>query len=288
MIGVPAAWAPVLEKHRVGAISPQLALAQLLLADASAQPELLLPALSGRDPGNAALARLSALACAHAPGMQSLRELIAAGLDPGGSVDDARAMFDKLAKTAPEAGVALYSLGDPELLAKATAELVAVIERWIPIAGRDLLDFGCGIGRLATALASCAGEVIGVDLSAGMIGEARRRAAGQQGVRFLQIAGPGLPELASGSVDAVVAADSLPYLVQVGETLVREQLAEFARVLRPGGDLLVFNWSYRGAPEADASDAHRLGVQAGFSLLRAGERPFRIWDASGFHLRKAG
>ena len=55
------------------------------------------------------------------------------------------------------------------------------------------------------------------------------------------------------------------------------------RALRPGGDLLVFNWSYRGDPARDEAEAR---ATPGFDVLRAGERPFRIWDGVGFHLRR--
>lgn len=75
--------------------------------------------------------------------------------------------------------------------------------------------------------------------------------------------------------------DSFPYLVRAG--VLDAQLSEIARMLRPGGDLLVFNWSYRGDEAADAAEA---AGAAGFTCLRSGERPFSIWDASGFHLRR--
>lgn len=79
----------------------------------------------------------------------------------------------------------------------------------------------------------------------------------------------------------MLAVDSFPYLVRAG--VLEPQLAEFARVLRPGGDLLVFNWSYRGDEAADAAEA---AGAPGFTCLRSSERPFKIWDATGFHLRR--
>ena len=82
------------------------------------------------------------------------------------------------------------------------------------------------------------------------------------------------------------AADCFPFLVQAGGDLLDRQVAEFARVLRPGGDLLVFNWSYRGDDAADIADAHALAARHGFGVLHAGARPFAIWDGRGFQLRR--
>jgi hypothetical protein len=72
-----------------------------------------------------------------------------------------------------------------------------------------------------------------------------------------------------------------------GGGVLDRQLAEFARVLRPDGNLLVFNWSYRGDDAADIAEAHGLAARHGFTVLQAGARPFAIWDGRGFHLRRA-
>ncbi|MGH1570457.1 class I SAM-dependent methyltransferase [Methylobacterium sp. P31] len=193
------------------------------------------------------------------------------------------ALFDRLAEEAPEAGVAFYALGDPAELAAATAELTAVIRAWAQPAGRRIVDYGCGIGRVAIALAGEAGTVLGLDLSAGMIAEARRRAGSRSNLAFAQNA-DGLCPVADGAVDLLVVVDSLPYVVQA--EALETFMAEAARVLSAGGDLLVFNWSYRSDPERDLAEAHALAAAHGFAVLRAGEHPFTIWDGTGFHLRR--
>jgi PAS domain S-box-containing protein len=65
-----------------------------------------------------------------------------------------------------------------------------------------------------------------------------------------------------------------------------EKGAEEARVLRPGGTLAIFNFSYRGDLEADRADAARLARLAGFQVLRHGTRDLRLWDGAAFHLAK--
>ncbi len=89
-----------------------------------------------------------------------------------------------------------------------------------------------------------------------------------------------------GSFDVVLAVDSFPYLVQSGTSVVETHVAEAARVLSPGGDLLILNFSYRGDPDQDRADMRRLGPPFGFKLLRDGARAFTLWDGLAFHLAK--
>jgi len=276
---VSAAWTDTLAAAEAGAISAPIALTRLLLSGDPPDP-VRLAALAEERP---ALAALAALADTHEDALPRLAAAFAGGAMPAGS-EDAAALFDRLAGQAPEAAVALYSFGDPALLAEATEELVAVIRAWSPPATRDLLDFGCGIGRVSIALAGEARSIVALDVSAAMVAEARRRTAGLANVTVVQGSGRDFADLPDASIDLILAVDNWPYLVQAG--LVEAHLAEAHRGLRPGGDLLVFNWSYRGDPALDVADAARLAEAHGFALLRAGERPFRLWDGAGFHLRR--
>lgn len=270
-----------LSQVRTGTISPSIALARMALSGEVPDPAEL-ASLAETDP---ALRPLADLAAGRGERLARLATLARSGMDPEGEdmVAATAALFDRLAKDAPEAGVAFYSLGDPELLQAATAELVGVVRDWTPVEGRRVLDLGCGIGRLSIAIAPHAAEVVGIDVSPGMVAEAEGRARGV--ARFAVANGRDLSSFADASLDLIVAADSFPYLVRAG--IVDAQMAEIARVLAPGGDLLVFNWSYRGDPTADGDDVQRLAGANGMDVLRAGDRPFAIWDAAGFHLRKA-
>lgn len=279
-LDLPPRWPGVLARYRDREISAPIALAQLLLAGGRADVGDRLATLPGCE-------ELAALARTHAASIERLPALVAelGGADP--SPEGTRALFDRLAVEHPEAGVAIYSLGDPALLDAATAELIAVIDRWTPVAGRDLLDFGCGIGRVAIALAPRARSVLGLDLSEAMVAEARRRGAGMDKLSFVVGNGRDLAPVADGGIDLMIAVDSFPFLFAGGGDLIDRHLDEAARVLRPGGDLHVFNWSYRGNVSADIADAHRQAAAHGFAVVRAGETPFAIWDGVGFHLRRA-
>ncbi|HEX8383119.1 MAG TPA: class I SAM-dependent methyltransferase [Sphingomonas sp.] len=271
----------VLRACAAGEISPQIAVARLVLSGEPVDPEAL-AVRAASEPAASPLHALAALAAAHAPRLATLGRIARQGLDPEGPdlLAATAALFDRLAGEEPEAAVAFYSLGDPALLAAATAELVAVVRAWVPVAHRAVLDFGCGIGRAAIALAPHASGVVGVDISGGMVGQARARAAGLANVTFEVSDGGALP-FVDAAFDLVLAVDSFPYLVRAG--VIEARLAEMARVLKPGGDLLVFNWSYRGD---DAADAREAAGAAGFAVVRSGERPFAIWDATGYHLRR--
>ena len=278
----PAAWAPALARLKAGALSPPVALAQMILSG-DPPDATRLAALAAADDG---LADLAVLAADHVAALEQLAALATGGIDAEGEdlVAATGALFDRLAAASPEAAVAFYSLGDAGLLARATAELAAVVRGWIGVEGRDLADFGCGIGRLAVALAPQARSIVGVDVSAAMVREARARAETLTNVRIEHGDGRSLSMIGDASLDAVVAADSFPYLVRAG--IVDTMLGEIARVLRPDGDLLVFNWSYRGDLATDVAEAESLGRRHGFAVERAGETPFVIWDGIGFHLRK--
>lgn len=239
-----------------------------------------------------ALSALSALATENRPGCERIVGMLRSEVDtdaPAASVDEGIAfckrLFNWSVGQSTEASVALYSLGNPAILEAATAEIVEVMRQWSLLGRtRDLLEIGCGIGRFQTALASHAHEITGIDVSVDMIRAARSRCAGLTNVSLLECTGRDLTLFAPGSCDLVFAVDSFPYLVQCGMALVETHFSEVRRVLRPGGDFLILEFSYGRDLEADRRDVGRL-AEGAFEVLVNGERPFRLWDGCAFHLR---
>jgi ubiquinone/menaquinone biosynthesis C-methylase UbiE len=195
--------------------------------------------------------------------------------------------YDRLVRTSREASVALYSLGSPELLAAATAEIVAYLRRRGLLGPtRKVLDLGCGIGRLVEALAPEVGAIIGVDISAEMARHAQGRCGRFANVMIIRSCGRDLAAFADAPFDLVLAADVFPYIHDAGRELVWRNFAEAARVLIPGGTLVVLNFSYRGDAGADRTDVRQLADEIGFDILQNGARPFALWDGLAFVLRR--
>jgi ubiquinone/menaquinone biosynthesis C-methylase UbiE len=97
------------------------------------------------------------------------------------------------------------------------------------LAGRDVLDYGCGHAMAAVVLARRGARVTAFDLSAGYLREARDRArANGVAVSFVQADGHRLP-FATASFDRVWGNAVLHHL----DVTVAGR--ELSRVLRPGG-----------------------------------------------------
>ncbi len=101
------------------------------------------------------------------------------------------------------------------------------------LSGREpgvALDAACGTGRFAEFLARLGHQVIGIDSSPDMLAHARRRVPdGEFHVAELDR----LP-LPDDSADVIVCSLALVHVPRLEPVL-----AEFARVLRPGGDLVI-------------------------------------------------
>jgi ubiquinone/menaquinone biosynthesis C-methylase UbiE len=96
-----------------------------------------------------------------------------------------------------------------------------------------VLDAACGTGRHAAHLQECGyDEVIGVDSSEAMLSRARSKLPGVD-FRLGELAA--LP-LEDGQVVGAVCALALSHLQEIGPAI-----AELARVVRPGGHLVVSN-----------------------------------------------
>ncbi|GAA4700422.1 hypothetical protein GCM10023215_43980 [Pseudonocardia yuanmonensis] len=125
------------------------------------------------------------------------------------------------------------------------------LEAW-PVG--EVLDAACGTGRHAVRLAGRGHTVIGVDQSAEMLERARAKVPGG---RFVEGGLTDLP-LPDAAVDAALCALALVHLPDVAPAV-----AELARVVRPGGRILI-------------SDVHPFLVQLGW------QAQFPVGDGRAF------
>ena len=115
---------------------------------------------------------------------------------------------------------------------RALDRFAAVTRAW---EGGRALDFGCGGGGLTVRLRERLREAVGIDLDAGKLDFARAEAdrRGVTGVEFICYPGGPLP-FPDAAFDCVVCVDVMEHLPDPAAAV-----AEFRRVLRPGGWLLL-------------------------------------------------
>ncbi|POX55135.1 SAM-dependent methyltransferase [Streptomyces sp. Ru71] len=124
-----------------------------------------------------------------------------------------------------------YAAENENSLVNAYYERPAMLALAGNVAGRRILDAGCGSGPLSAALRDAGAVVTGVDASAAMLALARRRLGDEADLHLADLSDR-LP-FADGAFDDVVASLVLHYLEDWGPTL-----NELRRVLRPGGRLI--------------------------------------------------
>jgi ArsR family transcriptional regulator len=220
--------AGLVERHREGAW------AFFRLADQGAGAGLVRPILQGLD-------RVDPRLAADRARLASVRAQRA---------EAAQAFFARLA---PEWD-RLRSLHAPEAAVEA-----AVSEALGPRPIRDLLDLGTGTGRMLQLLAPRAGRAVGLDASHAMLSVARANLE-EAGLARVELRQGDIyaPPFARGAFDLVVVHQVLHYLDDPARAL-----REAARLLGPGGRLLVVDFAPHGLEFLREARGHRrLGFAA--------------------------
>ncbi len=181
------------------------------------------------------------------PDDTAARHLLAAssGCDvPGRAADDyVQTMFDEMADDFDRH---LHHLGyrAPELLAETVATTLGA-----PAGTLDVLDAGCGTGLCGPLLRPYARQLIGVDLSPGMVDKARAR-GGYDELVVAELTAFLAERLAS--YDLIVSADTLVYFGDLAPLFTAA-----AAALRPNGWLA---FTVEEIPDAETSTGFNLAL----------------------------
>ncbi|MFW2852031.1 ArsR/SmtB family transcription factor [Sphingomonas sp. TX0543] len=154
---------------------------------------------------------------------------------------------------------------------------------------RRLIDIGTGTGRMIELFAPRAKTALGIDRSSEMLRLARAK-LGEQGLANIELRQADLYALpmGDGEADVAIVHHVLHFAQQPGAAI-----AEAARVLAPGGRLLIADFAPHDREELRARDAHtRLGFSdaqierwfaaAGLTMARietlaGGELTVKLW-----------
>ena len=139
-------------------------------------------------------------------------------------------MFDEVAAHYDRTN-ALLSVGNASLWRLATTKAVN------PQAGERILDIAAGTGTSSAALAHSGAHVVAADFSAGMIEVGKARHADNANIEFVQADATALP-FKDNEFDAVTISFGLRNVVEP-----KKALAEFYRVTKPGGRVVICEFS---------------------------------------------
>jgi len=120
--------------------------------------------------------------------------------------------------------------------------------------GDEVVEIGCGLGRVGQQLAPLCARWIGCDVSRHMLALARRRLATYPNVELHEISGFDLQPLADESADLVYCTVVFMHLEpweRYGYVL------EAARVLRPGGRIFIDNVNLCSDRGWESFEVHR-------------------------------
>ena len=158
------------------------------------------------------------------------------------------AAFDRLYESAPQNDP--WASGSPRYHYQ-RRKYDALVAMLPPRRFRRALDLGCGLGLLTERLASCAEEVVGIDISEVAIRCASERTRSCKNVQMRQGNLMALGAELDGRFDLVVIADTIYYLPSpIADVALKAAAARISKLLAPDGIVMVVN-HYFPLPNAE-------------------------------------
>ena len=162
---------------------------------------------------------------------------------PDDRLRETRDLWDRAAATFDEE--ADHGLRDPAV----RRAWMALMRTLLPAGPAAILDIGCGTGSLSVVMAGLGHNVSGIDLSPGMIAQARAKAAAAGLTIQFREMDAGELSLPPGHFDAVVCRHLLWALPEPVEVLRR-----WAALLRPRGRLVLIEGRWGNGAGLAASE----------------------------------
>jgi SAM-dependent methyltransferase len=146
----------------------------------------------------------------------------------------------------------------------------------------EILEIGCGVGRVGAVIAPLCKHWIGCDVAGNMLKHAAKRLARHDNVSFIEISGTDLTPVPDQSVDMVYCTVVFMHLDEWDRF---NYILEAYRVLRPAGRVFVDNFNLCSDEGWSVFEEHRA--------IRADQRPPHISKSSTpqeleTYLRRAG
>ena len=184
---------------------------------------------------------------------------------------DYKSTWNALSKNEDEAKFYIAGSNSEEAFEQTAESTKTILLQTVGVHKDDVvLEIGCGIGRMAPALAPICKKWIGTDVSENMLDFARKRTSLYPNVEFISINGWDLSPIQELTVDIVYCTVVFMHL---DEWERYNYICEAWRVLRPGGRLYVDNFNLR------SQDGWKVFME-NFLAFHPMERPSHISKSS--------
>ncbi len=148
-------------------------------------------------------------------------------------------VWDSLAASMNEAAMAATgSTNETGLRDSATETVQNLLELAGISSTQEVLEIGCGVGRIAKHIEPRCRSWAGADISANMLAHASERLKNFQNARLIHLKSVGLTDVGENSFDVVYATNMLAHLDEMDRW---RYVQEAYRVLRPGGRIFLDN-----------------------------------------------
>ena len=116
------------------------------------------------------------------------------------------------------------------------SDVKLILENLQPQKNDVVIDFGCGIGRLAKHVAPHCGTLVGIDISEATLSYAMRYCAGINNINLKPMMADNIIELGNECIDKIY---SIIVLQHISKPKIYNLLCDFNRVLKVGGKVFL-------------------------------------------------